>query len=224
MFLCSLPVPSGFGGRAECELIMAHISQGVLAAWWEGRAGNEGVRNRALCELELLQCSGANIPLLQAGEGPSALEQKPRGCFWAGLIPSKCVVSFLPAKPHLPNRGVVLKKVELEYTPSVGQRPLWDSLSIPIRARHSFPSTSFTSASNGHPHCLQMQGRVKASSIPWTALSSTAAVFVFQGATPELEGPALAPDVGRGVCWSSCRKPDWALGSSNLLLLPCSWE
>ena len=54
MFLCSLHIPSGFGGRAECELIMAHTSQGVLAAWGEDRAGNEGVRNRAVCELELL--------------------------------------------------------------------------------------------------------------------------------------------------------------------------
>lgn len=35
-----------------------------------------------------------------------------------------------------------------------------------------------------------------------------------RGATPELEGPEVAPDGGRGMCWSRCRKPDWVLGSS----------
>ena len=56
------------------------------------------------------------------------------------------MVSFLPGKPHLPNRGVVLKQVELERTPSVGQRPLWDSPSIPIRARHSLPAMAILTA------------------------------------------------------------------------------
>ena len=78
--LCSLCVPSGFGGRARSEVsIGCAFPQGVLAAIMlvGGGAGYGGARARARCELGLLLYSVAITTLSVVGLGPKVLEQKP---------------------------------------------------------------------------------------------------------------------------------------------------
>ena len=72
MSLCSLHVPSGFGGRTGSEMSMGCVfTWGVLAATtlMGGRAGDGGARAGARCELELLLCSVAITTLSGGGIG-----------------------------------------------------------------------------------------------------------------------------------------------------------
>ena len=64
--LCSLHVPSGFGGKAESEVSMGHIfSWGVQAAITlvRGRAGDGVARARARCKPASPMLSGCHCPI-----------------------------------------------------------------------------------------------------------------------------------------------------------------
>lgn len=67
-FLCSLCVPSGFGGRSVSDIIRTHIShEGELAALTlvGGGNGDGGARAGTRCEPRLLLPSLANTALLR---------------------------------------------------------------------------------------------------------------------------------------------------------------
>lgn len=74
--LCSLCIPSGFGGRAECEMNTGHTSLGVLTATTlvGGRVEYGEARDRDICELGLLLCLMVSPPYWDMGLRSMALE------------------------------------------------------------------------------------------------------------------------------------------------------
>lgn len=79
--LFSLPLPSGFGRRAGCDMSMSYVFPQVVCSgscplvsrwgWrWRGWGG-------ARCELGLLLCALASTTILGAGPCSKFLEQKP---------------------------------------------------------------------------------------------------------------------------------------------------
>ena len=59
---------------------------------------------------------------------------------------------------------------------------------------------------------------------PNCTLFSAKATFPLGGAVSDLEGPQQTLIVCQSSCWGSHGKLARALGSSNLLPLPCSWK
>ena len=93
--------PSGFGGRAGCEVSTSQFfHQGVLAAitLLGGQAGDwqEGTTARGRCEPRLLLCSVVNTTILGVESGTKVLEQKPRGVLseLSLLLPTVCSTSL----------------------------------------------------------------------------------------------------------------------------------
>ena len=75
--LCSLHVPSAFGGTARFDMNRSHIfPQCVLAAITlvGGGAGDGGSRDRAKCEAGIPLCSVAITTLLGAGVNPKLIQ------------------------------------------------------------------------------------------------------------------------------------------------------
>ena len=106
----------------------SHLLPGCAGNLVRGGAEDAGTRARAMCELELLLCSVANTTLLQAGLGPSVLDQKPWGQMQAGFVPSKCALPPLPAKPPLPQGGSSAGARGAGAGPHCGpEHPLWKS-------------------------------------------------------------------------------------------------
>ena len=85
--LCSLCVPSGFGGRARSEVSKGYVFPlGVLAVTtlvgWI--AVDEGTRARARCELEFLLLSVASLPYQGWGWVPRCWSRRPEGWVQVG--------------------------------------------------------------------------------------------------------------------------------------------
>ena len=78
--LCSLHVPSGFGGRAGSDMHVSYVfTQGALTAitMVGGGAGDRGARIRAKCELGLLPGSAVITAVIWVWSGPKLLDPKP---------------------------------------------------------------------------------------------------------------------------------------------------
>ena len=70
--LCSLHVLSGLGGIAGSDMNTSYIftwDVGALLPLVGSGAGEEGAKDMARCDLELLLCSGASNTLLEVGVG-----------------------------------------------------------------------------------------------------------------------------------------------------------
>lgn len=110
-------VPNGFGGRAVSNVSKSHIfPQGVLAAITlvGGGARAGGDRARVKCEPGLLLCPVANITLLGWQWVQSCWSRSPESQVQAGSLPSKCVLSPIPALISSPQKGSVLEQEGLE--------------------------------------------------------------------------------------------------------------
>lgn len=122
VFLYSLCMPKGFGGRPWSEMSMSQVPpQGIMAVITlvGARAGDRGDKARARCESKVLLHSVTNTALLKEGTDPQVLEKKPWGSSLTWFHSSQYVICPLPESAPSPHKGEVLKQEWLKKAPNV---------------------------------------------------------------------------------------------------------
>ena len=219
--LYSLWVPCGFGGRAGSDVKQESCLVPVGAdSCHFGRSWNcwrWSSSSQSQCEVRLLLCSVASTTLLGVGVSPKLVEQKPWGLSWVGSVPSKCVLSCLPA----PQRGAVLE-----------QDGWGQVLGVDLGVDCGGPSPSLSSGPLVM-HCLtkcqcclrplQTLFQVSSASFPHSPglLSAAAALALMRSYVTEQQGLEWALISGWGTYQGGHRKCTWVLCNFNLLCPPC---
>ena len=230
--LCSLCVPSGFGGRAESwSEYGSHLSPGSAGSYHLGgkKAGDGGARARARCEMSLLLCS----VVITTHQGQGRSHGAGAEALWVGskLVPfSVNVCSPPPINGTFIPEGSSSGAREDRAGTLYGLGVCWDGPSTPVGTPDSSWSTASMSSSNGYPHPIKMQCQGWTSSVHphphphKCTLSSTMEAFTLVGSYTRARGAGAGTWRRPGTYWGSGGKLVSAPGNFNLLPSSCSRE
>ena len=204
--LCSLCVPSGFGGCAgSCHLDLRG-------------AGDGGDRAKARCDRGFSYSQWPSLPSWGQGQIPRCWSCGPEGWRLADSISCKCAYLLLSAMTPLPQKGTALEWEGLQLVPDAGWGAHWGGPGVPVRTTDNCQSTTSASSNNGHPRPVQIGARSELVSFTSGAHSLYLA-FALGGSCCRARHVRGALDMGQSACWGGPEKLSWVAGAFSLLPL-----